>query len=121
MKRKIFEESFIECSCTSYEQIIESLNTTYKYMKAIGVEPIGVSCHEDEISLYGHRLETDDEYNTRILREQRQKAKEINARISRENKQKTNEIDNLKKLLKKLSTTNPEEYSKILKELSNER
>lgn len=109
MKNKVREERIVSNSYISYECFLELLNYNHKDLISIGVENIEVVISEEYgtqyIYLVGYRLETDEEYEKRTIREK---------------KDKKNQLDGLKGSLKKLANTDPEEYAKIVKELVDE-
>ena len=108
MKNKVREEANVTSGYDSYEYFLEKLNDSYKHLKSIGCSDIEVRIDEEYgsqyICLVGYRLETDEEYESRLVRE---------------NTNKKNHLEGLKGSLKKLAKTDPEEYMKIFKDLEH--
>lgn len=88
-----------------YEDFLKELTTKHDVLKSKGVEEIFVE-HDSDYSgyvvLYGYRLETDEEFNTRMSRE----ANNI------ENKK-----NNLKSVLIKFSKECPKEFKELMEEI----
>lgn len=100
MKQKIqiHEEETVEIEGT-YEEFLENLNEKYQSMVSQGLKHIKVCYgYSEQVELSGTRLETDEEFNTRI------------------SKETENRKNNLKLALKNFSKDYPEEFEQLMKE-----
>lgn len=87
----------------TYEEFLEDLNEKYHSMVSQGLKHIKVCYgYNEQVKLSGTRLETDEEFNTRI---------------SKESKNNENRKNNLKLALKNFSKDCPEEYEQLMKEI----
>ena len=103
-KKEVYVKELVDPDL-EYEEFLKLLATKHEHLKSQGVEKVFIECdsgYGNYVILYGYRIETDDEFNSRI---------------SDEIKTKENRKNNLKSALAKFSKDCPEEFEQLMKEI----
>lgn len=101
-KKEVYVKVLVDMDVL-YEHFLNELTTKHGQLKSQGVEKVFIeSDYGGYAVLYGNRIETDEEFNSRI---------------SDEIKNKENRKNNMKTALEKFSKDCPEEFKELMKEI----
>lgn len=103
-KKEVYVKVLVDMDVL-YEHFLNELTTKHGQLKSQGVEKVFIESDSDYggyAVLYGNRIETDEEFNSRI---------------SQEVKSKENRKNNLKSALINFSKDCPEEFKELMKEI----